>query len=161
MNTKPQLEITLPSDTQIQIQRDFHFAKHLVYRAFADSANHDKWVGCGMGTCTLSTGKPEIGEPWHFKMEIPEMGEMHLFGQCLEAVQDEKLVRTFIYNVPGIRECPSVETATFTEQNGVTTLKIVIQHFSKENRDGHLQSGMEEGVTASYDRLEEYLGEIE
>jgi uncharacterized protein YndB with AHSA1/START domain len=159
MTRTNKLEITLPNDTEIHMSRQFDFPKHLVYEAFANHENHQHWLGCGMGTVLESFGKPEISAPWSFKMDMGEMGPFHCFGQCLEAIPNEKYVRTYVFNVPEIRECASVESATFTEENGVTTFRVVVKHLTKENRDGHYNSGMEQGASASYDALERYLGD--
>ncbi|MBW4434893.1 MAG: hypothetical protein KME28_25065 [Pelatocladus maniniholoensis HA4357-MV3] len=47
-----------------------------------------------------------------------------------------------------------------TELEGKTTLHIHIQHQSTEQRDGHIQSGMEEGLSETLNRLEELLKSI-
>lgn len=153
------LQVTLPNDTEIHLERRFNFPAELVYRAFADHESHRHWLGCGYGIVTESTGKPEVGAPWHFRMDMGEMGPFHCFGQCLEAVPGERYVRTFIYDAPMIRENPSVESATFTEEDGATVLRVVVRHLCKENRDGHHGSGMEQGASASYDALEDYLAQ--
>lgn len=155
--TKHKLEVTLPSDTEICMTRKFNFPKELLYQAFADHETHKHWMGCNYGKCTESIGKPEIGAYWSFKMDMGEHGHFHCFGQILEVEPNEKLTRTFVYNVPIIRENPSVEVATFTEVDGVTTLQVHVRHLSKENRDGHVNSGMEAGASSSYDALDEYL----
>jgi uncharacterized protein YndB with AHSA1/START domain len=49
---------------------------------------------------------------------------------------------------------------TLTERGGKTTLTSHVQHASKENRDGHLNSGMEGGMQETFDRLEELLQEL-
>lgn len=159
MTSTNKLEITLPNDTEIHMVRQFDAPRKLVYEAFADHEQHRHWLGCGFGTVLESTGKPIIGEPWHFKMDMGENGHFHCFGQCLEAIPNEKYVRTFIFNVPDIREYACVESATFTEENGVTTFKVIVKHLNKTARDGHHDSGMEQGATASYDALERYLAE--
>ncbi len=46
-------------------------------------------------------------------------------------------------------------TATFTEAGGRTTLAILVQHTTKENRDGQINSGMEAGMNESLDLLEQ------
>ncbi|MBL8048353.1 MAG: SRPBCC domain-containing protein [Chthonomonas sp.] len=161
MTTKHQLKVELPSPTEIRMTRSFDAPRDLVYRVFADHTTHQHWMGCGYGKVLESTGKPEIGEPWHFRMDMGEHGQMHLFGQCLEAIPNERLVRTFIYDVPQIRECASVEICTFSESNGVTTIEVLVQHLSQENRDGHVNSGMEQGAGSSYDALDRYLAEVD
>lgn len=159
MTSKNKLEVALVGDTEIHMTRKFDFPKHLVYEAFADHDNHKHWLGSTFGTIIECYGKPEIGAPWSFITDMGEHGVHHMFGQCLETIPNEKFVRTFVYNVPIIRESASVECATFEEENGVTTLKVIVRHLNKENRDGHYNSGMEGGAASSYDALERYLAE--
>jgi uncharacterized protein YndB with AHSA1/START domain len=48
-----------------------------------------------------------------------------------------------------------VTTTTFAEHDGRTTLSILVQHISRENRDMHLNSGMEGGMQESLNHLEQ------
>jgi uncharacterized protein YndB with AHSA1/START domain len=48
-----------------------------------------------------------------------------------------------------------VNTATFTEADGRTTLTILVQAPSKEPRDAIIESGMEAGMQDALDLLEE------
>jgi uncharacterized protein YndB with AHSA1/START domain len=43
------------------------------------------------------------------------------------------------------------------ESDGVTTMTLLVQHTSKEERDAVLASGMESGMQVSYDRLEDLV----
>jgi len=54
----------------------------------------------------------------------------------------------------------SVETMTLTERDGRTLLTVRDVFASKEDRDGMLQSGMEEGARETYERLDELLAEL-
>jgi uncharacterized protein YndB with AHSA1/START domain len=54
----------------------------------------------------------------------------------------------------------SVNTATFTEENGRTTLEILVQHERKEARDAHIESGMEDGLQDAMDLLEEVAASL-
>ena len=49
----------------------------------------------------------------------------------------------------------AVDTLTFTEVDGRTTLEMLVQHSSKEHRDGHIDSGMEGGMQEAMDLLEQ------
>ena len=42
-----------------------------------------------------------------------------------------------------------------TSPDGRTTLSILVEHETQEHRDGHIQSGMEEGMQESMDALED------
>src|SRR6266508_467830 len=58
---------------------------------------------------------------------------------------------------PGTPARSTVRTATFEEQDGKTVLTATALFDSVEDRDGMLQSGMEEGAVETYERLDEYL----
>jgi len=44
---------------------------------------------------------------------------------------------------------------TLTEADGRTTLTILVQHASKDDRDAHVDSGMEAGMQDALDLLEQ------
>jgi uncharacterized protein YndB with AHSA1/START domain len=48
-----------------------------------------------------------------------------------------------------------VNTMTFTEVGGRTTLTILVQHTCREHRDAHIDSGMEGGMQEAMDLLEQ------
>lgn len=51
----------------------------------------------------------------------------------------------------------AVGTTVLVEQGGKTTLTMTVLYESREARDIALKSGMEQGVAAGYDKLEEFL----
>ena len=48
-----------------------------------------------------------------------------------------------------------MNTMTFTEADGRTTLTILVQDASKEHRDANIESGMEAGMQDALDLLEQ------
>ena len=76
-------------------------------------------------------------------------------GEFREIVPPERITWTFEWE--GLPGHVSVETVTFTERDGQTTVRGVSRFDTVEDRDGMLQSGMETGAAETYDRLEEYL----
>ena len=44
---------------------------------------------------------------------------------------------------------------SFAESEGRTTVTVLVQHASKEHRDAHIDSGMEDGLQDALDLLEE------
>ena len=48
-----------------------------------------------------------------------------------------------------------MNTTTFAEADGRTTLTTLVQHTCKEHRDAHINSGMEGGMQEGMDLLEE------
>ena len=73
-------------------------------------------------------------------------------GVYREIVPNERIVSTEVFDDPWY-EGEAIGTLTLVEENGKTTLTNTVLYSSKATRDGVLQSGMESGVAASYDKL--------
>jgi len=67
----------------------------------------------------------------------------------------ERFVWTFGFD--GMPGPAGLETYTFTEADGKTTLTSISLFDSIESRDAAIQSGMEKGAAETLDRLEELL----
>ena len=77
-------------------------------------------------------------------------------GTVLEMVPPERIVTTERFDdawYPG----EAVDTMELVERGGETTLAITVRYESKEARDVALRSGMETGMAAGYDRLDQLL----
>ena len=82
--------------------------------------------------------------------------EMGMGGVYREVKAPERLVSTEKFDeawYPG----ESLNTLVLVEQGGRTTLTQTMRYESREAREAVIQSGMESGVAASYDRLDEVL----
>ncbi len=79
--------------------------------------------------------------------------EVAFHGEYREIVPNERIVSTEVYE--GMPEGEALNTLTLTEANGRTTLTILVQHSSQEDRDAHINSGMEAGMQESMDALEQ------
>lgn len=55
----------------------------------------------------------------------------------------------------GMPDAEALDTLTLTEKAGRTTITILVQHKTKANRDGHIESGMESGLQDALDLLEQ------
>ena len=149
--------VTLPTDEQILITREFAAPKHLVYRAFTEPDLVRQWWTAKRGemkTCEIDL---RVGGKWRYVMETPDGMEVGFHGEYREIEPDERIVSTEIFEgMPeGVAEEASVNTATFTEEDGRTTLEILVQHSNKQFRDMHVESGMEDGLQDALDLLEE------
>jgi uncharacterized protein YndB with AHSA1/START domain len=60
-------------------------------------------------------------------------------GEYLQIVPDERIVSTEVYE--GLPDAEAVTTLALTETGGRTTLTLLVQHASRENRDRHLEYG--------------------
>jgi uncharacterized protein YndB with AHSA1/START domain len=79
--------------------------------------------------------------------------EVAFHGEYREIVPNERIVSTEVYE--GMPDAEALDTLTFTEARGRTTLTILVQHASKEHRDAHIESGMEDGMQDAMDLLEQ------
>jgi uncharacterized protein YndB with AHSA1/START domain len=84
--------------------------------------------------------------------------EVAFRGEFIEIVAGERIVRTEIFE--GMPDAVATSTTTLTEADGRTTLTILVQHTSREHRDIHLNSGMEDGMQTSLARLEEVANSL-
>jgi uncharacterized protein YndB with AHSA1/START domain len=78
-------------------------------------------------------------------------------------VSDERIVSTEIYEGAWLgegREQGTLNTATFTEAAGRTTLTILVEAPSKEIRDAIIESGMEAGMQDALDLLGEVAASL-
>ena len=145
--------VTLPTDEQILITREFDAPKHLVYEAWTTPELVRRWWNANRGEVTISEIDLRVGGAWRYVMVAGGGFEVAFHGEYREIVPNERIVSTEIYE--GMPEGQAVNTVTFTEADGRTTLTILVQHTSKEHRDAHIDSGMEAGMQDAMDLLEQ------
>jgi len=145
--------VTLPSDTQILITREFDAPRHLVYRTYTTPELIKRWWTGDRGKMTIAEVDLRPGGSWRYAMIANAGFEVAFHGQYREVVQDERIVSTEVYE--GAPDAEAVSTVTFTERDGRTTVSILVQHTTKEHRDAHINSGMEAGLQEAMDHLEQ------
>ena len=152
-------KVTLPTDEQILITREFDAPKHLVYTAWTTPELVKRWWSGRRGTVTLAEIDLRVGGQWRYVMDAQGGFEVAFHGEYREIVPNERIVNTEIYEMPGAPPLPPedepVNIVTFTEADGRTTLSVLVQTTSKELRDTIIDSGMEGGMQESMDALEE------
>jgi uncharacterized protein YndB with AHSA1/START domain len=150
--------LTLPTDEQILITREFAAPKHLVYKAWTTPELVKRWWNAKRGEVTLAEIDLRVGGKWRWVMIADGGFEVGFHGEYLELVPDERIVSTEVYEgLPeGVSEedGATVNTATFAEADGRTTLTLLIQATSKVSRDAIIDSGMEAGLQDALDLLE-------
>jgi uncharacterized protein YndB with AHSA1/START domain len=145
--------VTLPTDEQILITREFDAAKHLVYKAFTTPELVKRWWHANRGEMTIAEIDLRVGGKWRYVMVTGDGFEVAFQGEYREIVPNERLVSTEVFE--GMPDAEALNTATFTEADGRTTLTILVQHESREHRDAHIESGMEAGMQDAFDLLEQ------
>ena len=145
--------VTLPADDQILITREFDAPAHLVWQAWTTPELVRRWWHADRGEMTVAEIDLRVGGTWRYAMVTPEGFEVAFHGEFREIVPNERLVSTEVYE--GFPEGEAVDTLTLTEENGRTTMTILVQHSSKAHRDTHIESGMEAGLQDALDLLEQ------
>jgi uncharacterized protein YndB with AHSA1/START domain len=144
--------VSLPSDTEILITRTFDAPRHLVFQAWTTPELVKRWWSGDRGAVTLVEIDLRVGGAWRYLMVANEGFEVGFHGEFREVVPNERLVNTEIYE--GFPDGVALDTVSFTEIAGRTTVTVLVEHTSKEHRDMHVDSGMEDGMQEAMDHLE-------
>ncbi len=146
--------VTLPSDTEILTTREFNAPKHLVYRAWTTPDLVKRWWAGDRGVVTVVEIDLRVGGTFRYAMDANPGFEVAFRGEFREIVTNERIVSTEIFEgMPNAGA--AMNTVTFTEDGGRTTLTILTRYPSREIRDMVIATGMEGGLQESLDDLEE------
>ena len=151
------LSLTLPSDLEILMTREFDAPRELVFEALIRPEHVKCWYGLRITTLAVCEMDVRPGGSWRHVIRDADGNEFPFKGSYREVVPPERIVSTETFDVEPWSSHETVVTVTLTEHDGKTLLTSRALYQSKEARDAHIQSGMEYGAGESYDRLEEYL----
>ena len=167
--TKP-AEVSLPSDTEVRVTRDFKAPRTLVWQAHTDPKLLKRGMsgmpGWSMPICEMDV-RPGGRYRWRWRSD--ENGaEFGFFGEFKEVDAPAKLTQEEYFDLGvGADDVigdmpvnnPSVNRSTFTEKNSVTTLIVLIDYGSKAARDAAISTGMTDGMEISFTSLDALLAE--
>ena len=153
-------EVSMPSDTEIQMTRLFDAPRRLVFEALTRPEHVRRWWGIlddahSVAVCEIDL---RVGGAWKFVGEGPEGRMPAFYGVYREIAAPERLVNTETFEP--FPDGESMVTTVLTEENGKTRVTVTASYPSKDVRDTVLKSGMEHGAAMSYDRLEEVASEL-
>jgi uncharacterized protein YndB with AHSA1/START domain len=159
VTTSKRATVSLPTDEEILIEREFDAPKHLVYKAYTTPELVKRWWHANRGEVTLVEIDLRVGGRWRYVMAACGGPEVGFHGEYREIVPDERLVSTeFFEGVPeGVSEddATTLNTATFIEVDGRTKLTIRVQAKNRMTRDAIIESGMESGLEDALALLEQ------
>ena len=146
--------VTMLSDRAARIERVFDAPREKVWRAHTEPALVAQWWGRG-NPLDVVTFEPKQGGHWRF-VEHSDHGDHGFEGRFREVVPMTRLSYTFEWD--GMPGHVIVETLDFKDTaDGRTRLVIEASFHTKEDADGMLSSGMEEGMNESYEALDRVL----
>ena len=153
--------VTLPTDRQILITREFDAPRELVWRAWTTPDLVRRWWHANRGEMTVCEIDLRVGGKWRYVMVAEGFGEVGFHGEYREIEPFERLVSTEAYEgIPDADEHAAVDTLTLEERDGRTRMTILVEHPTKEGRDMHIESGMEDGLQDALDLLEGVAGSL-
>jgi uncharacterized protein YndB with AHSA1/START domain len=156
MTSSRSAKLTFPSDTEISITRRFAAPKDLVYRAVTEPELVKRWWNAKRGEVTLAEIDLREGGKWRYVMVAEGGFEVGFHGEYREIVPNERVVSTEAFEgAPDPDVNATLNTMTLTEDDGVTTMTVLVECPSAEVRNAIIESGMEDGMQDAYDLLEE------
>lgn len=147
--------VTTQSDREILITRTFDAPAARVFDAWTTPEQVRQWWGSEDAPLVECEIDLRVGGSWRYVVRYLDGKELGWHGTYREIERPSSLVSTEVWEP--FPDAESVNTLTLSEQDGTTTLTVTVLHSSKENRDGHLNSGMEAGMQVVFDRLEDLV----
>ena len=147
--------VTLPTETQILITREFDAPRHLVYKAWTTPEMIQRWWPANRGKATVTEVDLRVGGRWRWAMVTDDGFEVAFHGEYRELIPDQRIVWTEVYEGFPEADAEALNTLTLTEQGGRTAMTLLVQHQSQAHRDAHINFGMESGLQDALDLLEQ------
>jgi len=156
------------------ITRVFNAPRDVVYGAWSDPDELQKWFGPKGASLFYSKGEVKPGGMYHYGMNVPALGEV--WGRWIfrEIVPPERLVwvNSFSDKDGGITRHPMaptwpaelLTTVTFEDEDGKTrvTVRWIPIKASEEERNTFVaaKESMKGGWGGTFDRFDEYLASL-
>lgn len=143
------------TEREYVMQRVFDAPRELVFKVYTDPNLVPQWWGPRGSSTIVETMDVQPGGLWRYVQREPAGNEYAFFGEYREVVAPERLVYTFEFE--GMPGKVIVDTLTFEERDGKTTVTATSLFQSAEDLAGMVSTGMEAGANKSWDRMAELL----
>ena len=164
------VDVTLPSDGEIEITRAFDAPRQLVWDCHTKPELVQRWLfgpaGWSMPYCVIDL---TVGGRYRYVWRNEDGREFGSYGRHLEIAAPDRLVFTeemdgldgqpMNIEAPVEGPDPSINTMTLTERGGRTVLTLLMRFATPEIRDMALQSGMTDGMEDGYARIDAIAAE--
>ena len=153
------LQVTAePGVPYIDTARSFDAPRELLYRAFTDPDLLVQWLGPRQYTMVIDRYEVRDGGAWRYIHRGGDGSEYGFHGVFHGTPSVDNMVQTFEFE--GAPGHVSLETLTFDDEAGRTVVRTHSVYQSVRDRDAMVESGMEQGMSEGYDRLEELIGRL-
>jgi uncharacterized protein YndB with AHSA1/START domain len=148
-------QVMTAGDLEVVVTRVLDAPRELVWQAWTQPEHVQQWLlGPGGWTMPICEIDLRAGGEWHFGWQGSDGSGMDIRGTYEEVTPPERLVSRSSW---GGDWPETTETLVLAEEGGKTTVTQTIVYPSKEARDAALETGMTDGMSASFDRLADYL----
>jgi uncharacterized protein YndB with AHSA1/START domain len=160
LNTRT-LTVTKVGESELLFTRDFDAPRELVFEALTRPALLQQWLlgpdGWTMPVCEIDL-RPGGRFRYVWRKGDVDMG---MTGTFREIVRPERIVHTELFDQDWTGG-ETLVTTTLRESKGRTTMSVTVRYASDAAREGAVKTGMTDGMSATYDRLERLIaaGEI-
>jgi len=149
------LKVTLLSDREIAMTREFNAPRQLVWDAHTKPELVKKWLlgppGWSMPVCKIDL---RVGGSFRYEWRNDKDGTTMAMGGVYKEIKPvERIVNTEQFDDPWY-EGEAIDTLVLREEKGKTILTMTVKYASQQIRDAVIKSGMTSGVEQSYDHLE-------
>lgn len=149
--------VTTPTDREIRVERVFDAPREVLGGRSPNQGSSRSGGGAGT-SWTSSASRVKAGGHWRY-VEHHDGGSDGFEGRFAEVAPPEHMAQTFEWD--GMPGHPCLNTATLEDLgDGGTRLVETSLFFTKEERDGMIQSGMEQGMNQSFAELDKLLATL-
>lgn len=159
-----QAQVTLPSDREVRVTRQFNAPRQLVYDAHTKPELVMKWMlgppGWDMPICEMDVRE---GGKYKWQWKSKDDGKSFgFYGTFTEVNAPSRVVHDEYFDLGDVGtsmpvDDPAIVSLDLQEANGVTTLVCTMKFASKEARDGAVSTGMTDGMEMGYARLDDFF----
>ncbi len=147
-----------PGKQEIVRTHVFKAARELVFKVYTNPELIPQWWGPKRLTTKVNQMEVRPGGRWHF-VQTDQNGKEYSFHGVYHGIsKPERVVSTFEYE--GTPGHVILETVTFEEKDGKTTMTDSSVFQSVEDRDNMLEEGMKEGASESMERLSDLVAMV-
>ncbi len=148
-----------PGQPFVDVVREFDAPRELVYRAHVDPELIVEWMGPGRFEMNVERWDVRDGGAWRYTHRDADGNEYGFHGVFHGEQSIDRMTQTFEFE--GAPGHVSLATISFEDLGGGRSRSRVHSvHQSVADRDAVVESGMGEGMSAGYDRLDALLDRL-
>lgn len=158
--TVHKLKVSFPSDTEVLIERAFAADKPLLWDVLTKCEHLTKWMygfeGWSLPICEMDL-RPGGKIRWGW-VKGEDGATMEITGEFKEVSHPDR----FVYRESWGDPWPdSINIFELEAADGGTNLRLTMQFPSKAARDSAVETGMNDGLSLNYDRLDDLIASLQ